>query len=118
MSVVRTFYSAFFPYSIRARISRLRYRASVSIWKARLTRGLKGKEQRHYEGKQVAIIGLFSTRSGVGRGAELIARSIELKGGLVTRVDIPWRGLESIGNTATSAVECEKRGSSISDLIV
>jgi glycosyltransferase involved in cell wall biosynthesis len=41
-----------------------------------------------------------------------------LKGGLVTRVDIPWRGLESIGNTATSAVECEKRGSSISDLIV
>jgi glycosyltransferase involved in cell wall biosynthesis len=37
---------------------------------------------------------------------------------LVIRVNIPWRGLESIGTTATSAAECEKMGYSITDLIV
>jgi glycosyltransferase involved in cell wall biosynthesis len=118
MSIVRTIYSAFVPYSIRVPIARLRYRAASTIRKARFILGLKGKRQRPYEGKQVAVVGMFSTRSGLGRAAELIAQSIEKKGSLVTRVNIPLRGLESIGNTATNAAECEKKGSSIADLIV
>jgi len=48
----------------------------------------KARPRKRYNGRHVAVVGLFRSATGIGRGAELIARTIEQRGGTVDRVDI------------------------------
>jgi glycosyltransferase involved in cell wall biosynthesis len=48
----------------------------------------KGRSRKVFSGESVVVAGLFKTRSGLGRGAHLIARSYELQGVPVSRVDL------------------------------
>jgi glycosyltransferase involved in cell wall biosynthesis len=48
----------------------------------------KLRPRRQYSGDHVAVVGLFSSRSGIGRGAHLIALGIERTTARVLRVDI------------------------------
>ena len=116
MKFARTIYPHL-PYSVRKQISRIR---SCVGWclSAYLAIRLRQRSRRCYEGKHVAIVGLFRTRSGFGRGAELIARSLEMKGVHVTRFDIPGHGMERLDSAAVSPAECDRIGHAISDIVV
>jgi len=129
---VRAIYRALLPHYARVLIGRARSRFSafshqtrrtVGCWKNALraaarTIALRCKFRRRYQGRHVAVAGSFGACSEVGRGAELIARSIEIKGIPVVRVNISGRGQGSPQNAAMSAAECERRGGTVSDLIV
>jgi len=48
----------------------------------------KLRPRRPYRGDDVAVIGIFKSRSGIGRGGQLIALGLEKAGARVTRVDV------------------------------
>ncbi len=57
----------------------------------------KFRPRRAYIGKRVAVIGLFSNRSGIGRAAHLVSIGLAKSGADVTRVDATeWLGVPKI----------------------
>lgn len=104
--------------SVRAQLGAVRLHLAAAISKARLATARR-RRRRPYNGQKVAVVGFFSTRSGLGRGSELIARSIEIRGGAVVRVDLPFfTELETIPHSAITADQCERMESGITDVII
>lgn len=73
------------PPSVRLRVDRLREahrqrrdRLDLSQW----------RPYRTFVGKHVAVAGVFSSGTGLGRAAELVALALEERGAPVTRVDL------------------------------
>ena len=81
-------------------------------WKLRR---LAKKKKSPFVGRSVSIVGVFGTRSGLGRGAELLARGFEAKGTKVTRVDVPT-SLAPVNHTAITIEQCHSIDD-ISDVI-
>ena len=61
------------------------------------------RERKRFSGEHIAVAGLFSTRTGLGRAAELVALTLERRGHHVTRVDLA----ASLGmQTRTARQDC------------
>jgi glycosyltransferase involved in cell wall biosynthesis len=76
----------FMPKALRRRVQR----ASLRLGELRSRPPLfpPTRARRAFSGRSVIVAGLFSTRSGLGRAADLIARGFESRGVPVQRVDL------------------------------
>jgi glycosyltransferase involved in cell wall biosynthesis len=73
------------------------------------------RPRRRFKGEHVAVVGFFTTRSGLGRGAHLLALGLEAQGHRVTRVDVPTeRGTRS-DKACVSAADLQREP--LSDII-
>src|SRR4051812_35989939 len=73
------------PPALRRRISRTRQTHRLKDSHFDLS---KYRTSRSFEGTHVAVAGVFSAGSGLARAAELVARTLEDHGSIVTRVDL------------------------------
>ena len=48
----------------------------------------KSQPRKKFDGRQVAVVGLFTSATGLGRAAELVALALQRRGSTVIRVDI------------------------------
>ena len=121
MNIVRTLYraiSSYLPPDAQILIFRLRLSAKFELRARRRRRSLGPRKRSTYEGQNVAVVGLFSTRSGLGRGAELLARLLEVKGAAVTRVNFETSGAEKLQHNAITPMACERLSRQVSDVVI
>lgn len=75
------FVSRFLPGQLRSRIrTYLTFKRPLDLKQIR--------PRRSFSGQHVIVAGLYDSPSGIGKAAELVARTLELRGSLVTRVDM------------------------------
>lgn len=114
MGVLRSVARTIVPRPIRVVLNE----AIIGFTTFRVRKQLSGRAKQSFRGKAVAIGSVFSTRSGIGRCADLLARDFESRGIKVVRVDLPWVGLAPIANHGAVTPQACQAHDDITDVII
>ncbi len=126
MSIASNIVRKIVPLSLRRKLWTIRNipKGYADQWKSRRLakkklpklHKLAKRKKSSFIGRSIAIVGAFSApRTGMGRGAELLARCLEAKSIKVTRVNVPTN-LASVETTAITIQQCNSVDD-ISDVI-
>lgn len=103
----------------RVRIERLKRALALQIEAIRPLPITTSRPRKRAAGQRIFVLGLFSTRSGLGRGAYLLAKQFEAAGADVTRVDISGaQSRATIERARAEAISCFIGSGEGCDLVV
>jgi glycosyltransferase involved in cell wall biosynthesis len=107
--------SRFLPFPLRHAIGSVRRRLRMR----RLLDLRKFRRRKTFSGEHVAVAGLFRTRTGIGRAAELVALTLQRRGHRVTRIDVSQAlGLQTLPLRPDCLQPADCKDLAISDVVI